>query len=118
MHDRSGHPIDRTPPKQGEPKSRKHPTTGTEEFWCGNPRCSRWGNHPTARHEEWFAELKAHGRTRQNKKKDDDDGNEDRNQAPLTMDDDDGNEDRNQAPLTMPRSNFGQVVSGSIAAHF
>ena len=101
-HDRSGRPIDRTPPKQGEPKSRKHPTTGMEEFWCGNPRCSRWGNHPTAKHEEWFAELKARGCTRQNKKKDDDDGNE----------------DRNQAPLTMPRSNFGQVVSGSIAAHF
>jgi hypothetical protein len=50
--------IDTTPPKEGEPDSRPHPTNPNwKTYWCaecpnGNPNGKgRWGNHSTSRHD-------------------------------------------------------------------
>ena len=55
-HDKSGRKIDYTPPKNGAPHKRTR-DDGVEEFWCG--KCGRWGSHPSSKHDEWKAEMKA-----------------------------------------------------------
>ena len=55
--DRKGRPVDRTPPKDGQPASRKT-EDGRREFWCAHEKCQRWGSHDESRHDKWFAEFK------------------------------------------------------------
>jgi hypothetical protein len=55
-HDRSGNPIDRTPPRAGEPSERTK--DGKTEYWCSD--CGRWGNHSSGKpHTEWVAKMKS-----------------------------------------------------------
>ena len=56
-HDAKGHPIDRVPPKPGQPKNRVNPLTNKEEHFCEDPHCLRWGGHPTNKHQEWYKKL-------------------------------------------------------------
>ena len=61
--------IDRTPPKQGEPTTRKNQHTGRDEHWCSKcPKGGRWGNHNADGHDKWFQDFKA-WKDRQNDKK-------------------------------------------------
>ena len=47
--------VDRNPPLPGEPRTRKSPTTGKTEHWCGRcPHGGRWGNHQSNQHDEWY----------------------------------------------------------------
>ena len=57
--DKKGNKIDRTPPKKGESHERTN-AKGYKEFWCGNPKCCRWGSHPTKDHDKWAADSKAY----------------------------------------------------------
>ena len=50
--DKRGNKIDRTQPKAGEPHERTN-EKGFKEWWCGNPKCRRWGNHSTDKHKQW-----------------------------------------------------------------
>jgi len=56
-HDRLGNPIDRHPPKKGEPHERENALTKKKESWCGNPKCQRWGNHVSSGHDEWYKKM-------------------------------------------------------------
>ena len=57
--DRKGNPIDRTPPKTGDPTTRINPTTNKQEHWCGKcPHGGRWGNHLESGHDEFAADQK------------------------------------------------------------
>ena len=56
-HDGQGHPIDRTPPKDGEPKKRINPLTKKEEHFCEDSHCQRWGNHATDGHSDWYKKI-------------------------------------------------------------
>lgn len=48
--------VDRTPPKAGEPHTRKN-AAGYDEHWCGKCRDGgRWGNHLPEGHDKWVAE--------------------------------------------------------------
>lgn len=69
-HDRSGIPIDYTPPASGAPWNRTCPLTNRAQRWC--PTCKRWGNHggkgaDEYSHADWDAVQKA----RRKKKKSD-----------------------------------------------
>jgi hypothetical protein len=54
-HDKGGKKIDYTPPKQGDPHKRDR-ADGVTEHWCG--KCQRWGNHPTAEHDNWLKKFR------------------------------------------------------------
>lgn len=54
--DKQGRPIDRNPPKEGQPKERKK--DNKTEYWCSHEKCGRWGNHLVEKHDEWYAKLK------------------------------------------------------------
>ena len=69
-HDAQGHAIDRTPPKQGEPKERTNPQTKLIEHYCENKHCNRWGNHSTDKHDEWYKKLLENKKKRQENNKD------------------------------------------------
>ena len=69
-HDAQGHPIDRTPPKDGEPKKRVNPLTKKDQWFCEDPHCLRWGNHDTAGHEAWYKKLLESKKTRKDDNKD------------------------------------------------
>lgn len=67
-HDYRGNPIDRTPPKAGDPHTRQNTLTNREEHWCANERCKHWGAHLTDKHDEWFANVKQNRRRRQERR--------------------------------------------------
>ena len=69
-HDAQGHAIDRTPPKDSEPKKRENPQTKLIEEWCGNKHCFRWGNHSTENHDAWYKKLLENKKKRQQDNKD------------------------------------------------
>jgi len=66
-HDRSGNPIDRHPPKVNENHERVNKLTKRTEYWCGNPKCSRWGHHLMKDHTAWWDKIKE---ARKGRKKD------------------------------------------------
>ncbi len=63
-HDARGRLIDYTPPKAGQGTTRI--TDGETEHWCS--KCTRWGSHDDAGHENFWAEF----RQNRNKKRQDD----------------------------------------------
>jgi hypothetical protein len=51
--------IDRTPPTQGEPTTRKTKDGRWNEYWCANCRDGgRWGNHSSDNHDAWVEKMK------------------------------------------------------------
>jgi hypothetical protein len=62
-------PVDHTPPKQGEPHTRKR-SDGKDEHWCG--RCKdggRWGNHTPDGHDKWVSDWHSNIKKRQELRK-------------------------------------------------
>ena len=57
LFDRMGRPIDRTPPKKGEPHERTN-EKGFKEYYCSAKECERWGNHSTNQHKLWLENRK------------------------------------------------------------
>jgi len=57
-HNCSGSPIDRHPPKTNDSHERVNKLTKRNKFWCGNPKCSCWGNHLTKDHAAWCNKIK------------------------------------------------------------
>jgi hypothetical protein len=72
-HDKNGNPIDRTPPAANAPH--EHTKGNKTEHWCGHDSCSRWGNHPTSKHDEWASKRRQRKDRRKGKRN---------NQATLT----------------------------------
>ncbi len=68
-HDRKGNPIDRKPPKQGEPSTRT--TNGKTEHWCGECdwKHGQWGNHQTAHHDDFVEKQRAFRQRRKDMKR-------------------------------------------------
>jgi len=104
-HDKAGNPIDRHPPKANESHERLNALTKKTELWCGNPKCSRWGNHLTKDHAEWKKKFREAMKKKQAKKSDDKDK---------------GLESTAQSggALTIPRSNFVGTVGNGFAGPF
>lgn len=51
--------IDRTPPTEGEPTTRKTSDGRWDEHWCGKCRDGgRWGNHSAGDHDSWVVKMK------------------------------------------------------------
>jgi len=101
-HDRSGNPINRHPPKTNEPHERQNKLTKCSEYWCGNPKCSRWGNHLTNDHTAWFEKLRDNRKAHKNNKK----GKE-------TVKEDNKVEESIGGALKVPRGNFVEQCSNS-----
>ena len=82
-HDRSGRPIDRTPPSSGASKTRSN--NGRTEHWC--PKCDngtgRWGNHLEQEHDQFVANQRERYRQRRaNRDNGNNQNNAPSNQAP------------------------------------
>ena len=102
-HDHYGKKIDRTPPRTNEPHTRTNSETGVEEKWCG--KCGggvgRWGNHLTAKHDEWKQQRDEFYR-RQNQQRSDQEQSGD--STAQNADQGGG------SPLRMPRSHFASFL--------
>jgi hypothetical protein len=64
-HDKRGFPIDRTPPGPNDPNPRPHPSGKGQQWFCANPYCQRWGNHPTEDHDAWRERLRTRRKAQQ-----------------------------------------------------
>ena len=60
-------PIDRTPPEEGEPHTRKNAKGFDEHFCFECPDGGRWGNHLTKDHKEWLAKYRESQRIKREK---------------------------------------------------
>ena len=98
-HDKSGKKIDYTPPKNGESHTRT--VDGVTEYWCGI--CGRWGNHKTAKHDEWRDNFK-NRRNRNRNNGNNGNGNGNRNNNGNGTRNNDANRDRN-GTATPPGAN-------------
>jgi len=68
-HDCSGNLINCHPPKMNESHEHQNKLMKHSEYWCGNPKCSRWGNHLTNDHVAWFEKMCDNWKARNNNKK-------------------------------------------------
>jgi len=105
-HDKAGNPIDRHPPKANESHERVNAHTKKSKLWCGNPKCSRWGNHLTKDHDEWKKKFHEMMKKKQAKKTN---KVEDKNKECVTQ---------AGGPLTIPRGNFVATVGEGFAGPF
>lgn len=106
-HDRRGNKIDYNPPQSGQSHSRKNPQTQEQEEWCAKCPNPRWGNHSTAKHDEWDTQRKeAKQKWRDRKKKKDEEDNQD--------DQEDANTDTNNGQCV--RFNVTHSLASSTAA--